>query len=246
MWVIAIINMIGYVLQFQGQRFTSSSNAALIISTAALMVPILALLTRTDTITVRKIIGVLTGFVGTALVITHGASLNITLSELIGDFMILGTAVTIALIFVLSKPLTTIHSGRAVAGGIVTMTFLLLIPSILLDIGQPLTATIPTVEILVYLSLFATVGAYYFFAKGLETITPIVSSIILPIEVIVAVILSVIIFHDVFTIISAIGAILIVTGILLVTTKSSTMPENKTGYATSTVSTGARHSLDNY
>src|SRR5437870_2430850 len=38
-WIIGFINAFGYVLQFQGQLITSSSNAALIISTAALMIP---------------------------------------------------------------------------------------------------------------------------------------------------------------------------------------------------------------
>src|SRR6266566_3563995 len=41
-WIIGFINALGYVLQFQGQLITSSSNAALIISTAALMIPVLS------------------------------------------------------------------------------------------------------------------------------------------------------------------------------------------------------------
>src|SRR5919109_1517045 len=42
--IVGLINAAGYVTQFQGQALTSSSNAALIISTAALMIPILSLL----------------------------------------------------------------------------------------------------------------------------------------------------------------------------------------------------------
>jgi len=42
-WIIGFINALGYVLQFQGQLITSSSNAALIIGTAALMIPELSL-----------------------------------------------------------------------------------------------------------------------------------------------------------------------------------------------------------
>src|SRR5438876_9817563 len=41
-WVIGFINAFGYVVQFQGQLIPSSSNAALIISTVALMVPVLS------------------------------------------------------------------------------------------------------------------------------------------------------------------------------------------------------------
>lgn len=216
LWIVIVINAAGYVLQFQGQRLTTSSNAALIISTAALMVPVLALVYGSEKLGLRKVVGVVAGFLGTGLVITRGASLSVAASELVGDFMILGTAVTIALIFVLSKPLIQTHGARAVAGGIILLTTLLLLPASLLDIGMPFNPLPVAWFYLVFLAVFATVGAYYFFTKGLETVSPIVSSIILPIEVIVAVALSVVIFGDPFNIVSGTGAVLIVAGVILV------------------------------
>src|SRR2546428_2351513 len=42
-WIIVFINALRYVLPLHGQLITSSSNAALIISTAALMIPVLSL-----------------------------------------------------------------------------------------------------------------------------------------------------------------------------------------------------------
>jgi drug/metabolite transporter (DMT)-like permease len=69
---------------------------------------------------------------------------------------------------------------------------------------------------ILFLAVFSTVGAYYFFAKGLETVSPTLSSIILPIEIIVSVVLSVIIFRDPFNIFSGTGAVLIVVGVGLV------------------------------
>jgi len=216
LWIVIIINAAGYVLQFQGQRLTTSSNAALIISTAALMVPVLALVYSSEKLGLRKIVGVIAGFLGTGLVITRGASLSVATSELVGDFMILGTAVTIALIFVLSKPLIETHGARPVAGGIILLTTLLLLAASLFDIGMPFNPVPVAWFYLVFLAVFATVGAYYFFTKGLETVSPIVSSIILPIEVIVAVALSVVIFGDPFNIVSSTGAVLIVAGVILV------------------------------
>src|SRR5437667_11789216 len=40
-WIIGFINAFGYVLQFQGQLITSSSNTALIISNSTLMISVL-------------------------------------------------------------------------------------------------------------------------------------------------------------------------------------------------------------
>src|SRR5437870_6364755 len=116
-WIIGFINALGYVLQFQGQLITSSSNAALIISTAALMIPVLSLAYVHEKMGMRKMSGVLLGFIGIVLLVTRGQAVNLGSSEVLGDFLILGTAVTIALVFVLSKDLVEKRGGRPVTGG---------------------------------------------------------------------------------------------------------------------------------
>ena len=220
LWIVGLINAAGYVTQFQGQALTSSSNAALIISTAALMIPILSLLYNREKLGARKIVGVITGFVGTALVVTRDQSLSLASSEFVGDVLIVITAITIALVFVLSKDIVKNRGGKSVTGGILLSTSLLLLPAVPLD--QNLTFAFSLTEWLciLYLATFATVGAYHFFMKGLESVSPTVSSIILPIEVIVAVFLSVLIFHDPFNFYSGTGALLIVTGVGLVSSSA--------------------------
>jgi drug/metabolite transporter (DMT)-like permease len=217
-WIIGFINALGYVLQFQGQLITSSSNAALIISTAALMIPVLSLILVHEKIGIGKITGVFSGFVGIVLLVTRGQSVSLGSSELIGDFLILGTAVTIALVFILSKDLVEKKGGRAVTGGIILVTALLLLPTVPFDRSLPIDLAPIAWFYVIFLAIFATVGAYYFFMKGLESVSATVSSIILPIEVVVAVILSVIIFNDPFNIYSGTGALLIIAGVVLVTT----------------------------
>ena len=219
-WIIGFINALGYVTQFQGQLVTSSSNAALIISTAALMIPLLSLIYLHERMGMRKVAGVLSGFIGTGLVVTRGQTLNLGSSEVLGDLLILGTAVTIALVFVLSKDLVEKKGGRAVTGGIVLVTTLLLLPTVPFDRNQSINPAPVAWFYVLFLAVFATVGAYYFFMKGLESVSPTVSSIILPIEVVVAVILSVIIFTDPFNLYSGTGALLIIAGVVLVSTAS--------------------------
>lgn len=219
-WIIGFINALGYVTQFQGQLVTSSSNAALIISTAALMIPLLSLIYLHEEMGMRKVAGVSSGFIGTALVVTRGQALKLGSSEVLGDLLILGTAVTIALVFVLSKDLVEQKGGRAVTGGIVLVTTLLLLPTVPFDWNQSINPAPAAWFYVLFLAVFATVGAYYFFMKGLESVSPTVSSIILPIEVVVAVVLSVIIFADPFNLYSGTGALLIIAGVVLVSTAS--------------------------
>jgi drug/metabolite transporter (DMT)-like permease len=220
MWTIGIINTVGYILQFEGQVLATASDAALIIGSAALMVPIISRLRRAERLDWKRSLGVLLGFVGAALVVTRGESLSLGSSQVLGDLLILGTAVTIALIFVFTKRLVDERGGKAVTGGIVITTCILLLPFTPLDLTSPLGLGLEAWFYILFLSVFATVGAYYFFAKGLETVTPTVSSIILPIEVIVSVFLSVLIFRDPFNLFSGTGAVLIILGVLLVSLSS--------------------------
>jgi drug/metabolite transporter (DMT)-like permease len=219
-WIVGFVNAFGYVLQFQGQRFTTSSDAALIISTAALMIPILSWARGSEKIAAKKGIGVLSGFIGASLVVTQGQAVGLGQAQFLGDVLILATAVTIALVFIYSKDLVVQKGGRAITGGMILITSVLLIPAIPLDQSSSINIGLEAVFYVAFLAIVATLGAYYFLMKGLETVSPTVSSIILPIEVIVAVALSVIIFNDPFNIYSGTGAVLIIAGVLLVSSSS--------------------------
>ena len=219
-WVVGFINAFGYVLQFQGQNLTTSSDAALIIGTAALMIPVISWTRGSEKIPAKKGLGVLSGFFGASLVVTRGQAVSLGRAEFQGDVLILATAVTIALVFIYSKDLVVQKGGRAVTGGMILVTSLLLVFAIPLDQGASVNLGWEAVFYVVFLAVVATLGAYYFLMKGLETVSPTVSSIILPIEVIVAVVLSVIIFNDPFNIYSGTGAVLIVVGVLLVSSSS--------------------------
>jgi len=215
-WIVGFVNAFGYVLQFQGQKFTTSSDAALIISTAALMIPVLSWVRGSEKIAAKKGLGVLSGFLGASLVVTQGQAVSLGQAQFLGDLLILGTAVTIALVFIYSKDLVIQKGGRAVTGGMILVTSLLLVLAIPLDQSSSINLSWEAVFYVVVLSVVATIGAYYFLMKGLETVSPTVSSIVLPIEVIVAVALSVIIFGDPFNLYSGTGAVLILAGVLLV------------------------------
>ncbi|HZD12121.1 MAG TPA: DMT family transporter [Candidatus Binatus sp.] len=217
MWIVGLLNMLGYVLQFEGQSLATGSEAALIIGTAALMIPLIAWSRRQEEFRLLKAVGVIIGFLGISLlVLGETAASNPGQSHFIGELLLGATAVTIALVFIYSKSLAVKHGDRAVTGGIVLTSTLLLLPF------APLGQTIQTVLdplmwlYIIALAIFGTVGAYYFFSRSLEHVSPIVSSTILPIEVVVSTLLSVLVFNDAFTILSGAGAVLTLIGVALV------------------------------
>ena len=215
LWAIGVLNTVGYAMQFEGQFLTTSSDAALIIGSAALMIPVIARLRGKEKLVWRRSLGVLLGFAGTSLVVA-GRGLELGGGQVIGDFLILGTAVTIALIFVFSKDLVEVRGSPAVTGGLLITTATLLLLFTTLDLGRPISLGPDAWFYVLFLAVFSTVGSYYFFTKGLETISATVSSIILPIEVVVSVVLSVLIFRDSFSLLSGTGAALIIVGVAMV------------------------------
>lgn len=219
-WIVGFVNAFGYVLQFQGQNLTTSSDAALIIGTAAVMIPALSWAKKSEKITMKKGLGVLSGFVGASLVVTRGRIVSLGQTQFLGDILILATAVTIALVFVYSKDLAVKKGGKATTGGMLIVTAVLLVFAIPLDYGSPVQLNWDVAFYVVFLGIVATIAPYFLLMKGLETVSPTVSSIILPIEVIVAVALSVIIFNDPFNVFSGTGAVLIVAGVILVSSSA--------------------------
>src|SRR5437016_14307976 len=101
-----------------------------------------------------KITWVLLGFIGITLLVTRGQTVNLGSSELLGDFLILGTAVTIALVFGLSKDLVEKKGGRPVTGGIILMTAMLLLPTVAFDLGSSTNLAPIAVFYVVFLAVF--------------------------------------------------------------------------------------------
>ncbi len=215
MWSIGILNTVGYALQFEGQFLTTASEAALIIGSASLMIPVVARLRGKEKLVWRRSLGVLIGFAGISLVVV-GRGSQLGGGQFTGDLLILGTAITIALIFVFSKDLVEVRGSPAVTGGILITTAVLLLPFTALDLNKPVGLGVDAWFYILFLAVFSTVGSYFFFAKGLETVSATVSSIILPIEVVVSVVLSVLIFRDPFNLLSGTGAVLIIDGVVIV------------------------------
>ncbi len=219
MWAVGFLNALGYIFQFQGQLFTSGSEAALIIGTAALMIPLMSWFKRQETFRASKASGVVTGFAGVALLVVgepvEPSNVNAQ-SHLIGDVLLLATAVTIALVFIYSKSLAVERGDRAVTGGMILTTSVLLLPFVPFGQNIETLSDVGSWVIIIFLAVFGTMGAYYFFSRGLERVSPIISSIILPTEVVVSVVLSVLLFNESFTVLSGIGALLTVAGVGLV------------------------------
>src|SRR5260370_42478769 len=85
------------------------------------MIPVLSWVRGSETIAAKKGLGVLSGFLGASLVVTRGQFVSLGQTQFLGDVLILGTAVTIAVGFFYSKKPTAQKRGRAGPGGKISL-----------------------------------------------------------------------------------------------------------------------------
>lgn len=93
-----------------GLAETTEINAAVLMITAPIFVFLIAYFGRTETITLRKILGIILAFIGSALLITTGKTVAIGGETLRGDLMIIINALSYAVYLVAVKPLVAKYS----------------------------------------------------------------------------------------------------------------------------------------
>ncbi len=147
---------------------TSTSHAAVLIGLTPLFVLALAAMAGLETLTARKMLGMLIAMAGVAVLqFARGSSGNATLA---GDLMIAGAALTFAVYTILGKKLTARISGLALTAFSYLIGGMLLLPLALwqarnLDFSQ-ISGTAWTA--MAYMTLFPSALCYVIFYYALK------------------------------------------------------------------------------
>jgi len=95
-------------------------------------------------------------------------------------------------------------------------TLLPLLPIAPFSVGVLVSLPIDAWLAVVYTAILCWVVPYYLWLKALRYISPVTSAVVLLTEIVVAVAISTLFLGEFFTVISGVGAVLIVVAILLV------------------------------
>jgi drug/metabolite transporter (DMT)-like permease len=95
-------------------------------------------------------------------------------------------------------------------------TLLPLLPFAPFSAGEVFSLPLEAWLAILYTAVLCWVVPYYLWLKGLQHLSPITSAIVLLTEIVVAVTISTLFLGEAFTVVSAIGGVLIVIAILLV------------------------------
>ena len=211
---ITIFNSIVYY----SLNFTQVISGVLMISTIPVMIIIFCWLLKIEKTNVYQILGVIFSLSGVVVIITRAdldILLNLNFNK--GDLWMVVAMFSWAMYSALLRKKKFELSQLSLLQTIISAGLIFLLPAYLIELalGYRVNIHLPFVLTLTYVVLFPGLASFIFWIKGISIIGSNRSGIFLHLIPIFSTIMAIIIFKEKFMIYHLIGAILIITGIIL-------------------------------
>ncbi len=208
---------------FSGLVRTTPIHASLIMTTTPILVLLISALVIGERITLQKLLGILIGGAGAFLLIGYGKEVGFSKEQALGDIMILINASSYGIYLVLVKKLMRRYNALTVVMWVFSFGLVFVFP---FGISEFLAIDWSTFDtkiwlVVVYVIVFVTFLTYLFNAYALKIVNPSVVSIYIYLQPLFASFIALTFFGESLSFIKIIAALLIFTGVFLVSKKSS-------------------------
>ena len=210
-WLVSGLNAAGFLLQYLGLTFTTASKAALLINASFILVPILSRTVFQEDFPRKKKIAIILGVIGAVLLTTEGNFTIVLEGSLLGDLLILLAGGVWAFFMIGNKQLINQDTKiLPLTTAMMTLTALLLLPSFLI-LGSPSIISIAWQGwgAILFTGIFCSLIAYFLWSIGLKGLNVTSSAIILLLEIVWALILAFFLLGELFSLIAALGGIIL-------------------------------------
>jgi len=212
LFLISMPNALSFLLQFKAQEMTTASKAALFVNSTPIWVVIISALFLRAGVARRQMFAMVVALAGVVIVSTrldfsHFSAINL------GDVMCMGTGLLWAVFIVCSVDIVRRYGPYDVAQSLYFWGAILGAPFIFFEPVRFAWAAAPSI---VYLALVTTVVAYILYLKGVQSVSPVATSIIILIEVVVAFLIAHRFLGESYTRVEMTGVVLIMAGVVLV------------------------------
>lgn len=221
LWLVGLLNAVGLFLQNEGMTSTTATNAVLLVDINVVFVAILASLILKEAITKFTILGLLIGLLGVFIVSTGGDLGKMTDGSLTGNLLVLAAGIVWAFYIVYQKMAINKHPDVLMMTSSVVVTTLIASIPIALIFTESYALPTNGLVAAMYVALICTGGAFMLYIAGLRGKGATDSSIILLLEIVFAMIFAYLILGEVPDILTAVGGVLIVSAIVLVSLQES-------------------------
>lgn len=206
---------------FKGLGATSPVHASLIMVITPIIVLVVASVYLKENISRNKVIGILVGMLGAALLIIKGGSGNDSMSSALGDMYILFNATSYAIYLVLVKRLMRKYHPFTVMKWIFSFGLVVVMPFGAGDlVGVDWSEFPSSIWIAIgYVLLFTTFFAYLLNAYALTMVNPTTASAYIYLQPLIASTIAVIWYNDKLSLIKIVSGLMIFAGVYLISSK---------------------------
>lgn len=204
---------------FKGLSYTSPISASVIMVTAPIIVLILSAIIIKERIEIKKVIGIIVGLTGTAILILYGKSIGDSSNAGWGNFLVFANAFSYAVYLILIKKLIAKYHAFTFIKWIYTFGLIYILPFGFTEFSQINWETIPT-DIyykIGFVVLFTTFLAYLINLMALRELKPTTLSVFIYLQPLFAATFAISLGKDELNWIKIFSAVLIFIGVYLVT-----------------------------
>ena len=214
---LGVVNGVAYLMEYVGMVFTTASKSSLLINLSAVWVALLCPIVLRERLGAKKTVGVTVSLLGVFLTTTNLNFTSLSQGTIIGDLLVVGAGVAWAVFMVYNKPVADASKSLVQPMTLLLIcTLLPLLPIAPFSAGVVFSLPLEAWLAILFTAVLCWVVPYYLWLKGLQHLSPATSAIVLLTEIVVAVTISTLFLGEIFTVISGIGAVLIVIAILIV------------------------------
>ncbi|MBN2638511.1 MAG: DMT family transporter [Bacteroidales bacterium] len=186
------------IMFFEGLNLTTPINASIIMVAVPILVLVMSHFIIGDKITLKKLVGIILGFTGAALLILENGKISLGSETVLGNLFVLINATSYGIYLVLIKPLMSKYSAVTVMKWVFTYGFLFVFPASILKVLHSDFSAIP---FSIWLSIgfvvvFTTVLAYFFNNYSLKKISPSANSSFIYLQPFIAAFFAVLVGAD--------------------------------------------------
>ena len=214
------LNMLTF---FKGLSYTSPIMGAVLMVTTPMLVLILSSIVIREKLKFKKIIGILLGLLGTAILILYGKQVATESNAMLGNFLVFINAISYAFYLIIVKKLMDKYNAFSFVKWIYTFGFLMVLPFGFSEFNEVNWAIIPT-EIfwkIGFVVLFSTFFTYLLNLLSMKELKPTTVAVFIYLQPLFAAIFAISLGKDSLNWIKILAAILIFGGVFLVTQKKS-------------------------
>lgn len=223
--LLAIASVFGVAINqlmfFKGLNFTTPINAAVIMPSTPIIVMIIAAFALKEKVTFKKVLGIGIGLSGTLLILLAGKKISFDSETFVGDLMIFVNASCYGIYLVMITPLMRKYHPITVVKWVFLFGTITVLPFGWNEFLEIDFATMPTN--IIWACLYVVFGlsffAYLLNIVALKKLSPSVVSIYVYLQPLLAAAFAIGLGKDELTVIKVAAAVLICTGVYLVSSK---------------------------